>query len=681
MGMSFQPLALVPAAREVLEQVESDLRQKGETASVQLPGDPAVHAYDVMKGITFLDHGMRVKGLDCVACTNGHTLRYEFRITALDGTEIGPVGSSCIFKRVLGQEQATSIGKRLEDGVKAFQRESFRRAQEHLRQEAGTWRDYLRAQGFDWVLLALAGDGYLEPKLKEALRKAQDKDLLLTEAQVRALQAASGVRAARISAAHMPVPAPPPAVVQAADRPSAFQAQDPGSTAPMGGGRRARPGVSPRMGPKEWQQYVIHNRLTTAIQYWEGVEEKLPFDDDVRQEIKETLDGHRALRAEHQVAVVRACKETTVPHDRSPTYLDAQARKEAAKKHQEEQSQRRRADYQAYLNARQRHLESLNEECKAATGKGLIDINATPLRGTQREHIARIAATLNRDQSARVREHLQFWKIRPDDLAPLVAMLPITYNPQPDPARRTVDGFKEYLGFLVNGDRVQHLIRGLPGLLQSPDFESIFAEPLEQYRSGLAVSTARLLRLVEAAQVVLRPSPAPVRPKREPVRGSSSLVKTGTQTVVLSEKERQEFLERWGRGLAEVVPQAERKALRRALQQGTPVPAAAAKAMRDACPPGPRPAKPRPSAPAAPAPKPVREAQEVSTAPRTPTEFTTRLCRLLEHAERHELRIALVKQPLSWAARSFPSEFMEFDGHGGIDPGLIDRLASKLRVT
>jgi hypothetical protein len=546
-----------------------------------------------------------------VACTNGHTLRYEFRITALDGTEIGSVGSSCIFKRVLGQEQATSIGKRLEEGVKAFQRESFRRAQERQRQEAGTWRDYLRAQGFDWVLLALAGDGYLEPKLKEALRKAQDKDLLLTEEQVRALQAASGARATRSSTAHVPVPAPALAVVQAADRPSAFQAQDPGSTAPVGGGRRARPGVSPRMGPKEWQQYVIRNRLTTAIQYWEGVEEKLPFDDDVRQEIKETLDGHRALRAEHQVAVVRACKETTVPHDRSPAYLDAQARKKAAKKYQEEQSQRRRADYQAHLNARQKHLDSLNEECKAASGKELIDINATSLRGTRRDHLARIAASLNRDQSARIREHLQFWKIRPDDLAPLVAMLPITYNPQPDPARRTVDGFKEYLGFLVNGDRVQHLIRSLPGLLRSPDFESIFAEPLEQYRSGLAVSTARLLRLVEAAQVVLRPLPAPKEPRHKPVRGSTSPVKAGAPTVVLSETERQEFLERWGRGLAEVIPQAERKALRRALQQGTSVSANAAKAMRDACQSVMRPAKARPPVPAAPAPQPVRVTQGV----------------------------------------------------------------------
>lgn len=238
--MPFYSLSQVASAKAILDSVAADLRQQGqEAASVQLYGDPQVYQFDVMSGITFFDHGHGVKGLKCQACSTGHGLRYEFRISTLDGHDLGPIGSGCIFTRMLGQDQAKRLGKNLERGLEAYQIQVFAQEQQQALEQAGTWRDYIRSLGFDWVLLALAGEGYIEPTLKARLVKAQQHNQPLTAQDIEALK---GHKGGARTAATPKIPTPRPAAGSVA---ATFQAQLGETSAGIqrGGALRGRPGV------------------------------------------------------------------------------------------------------------------------------------------------------------------------------------------------------------------------------------------------------------------------------------------------------------------------------------------------------------------------------------------------------------------------------------------------------
>lgn len=153
-------LAHVPAARALLQRVQDHLTAQGQQyATVTVPGYDDPQAFDLWTGLHVLDHGTKQPQITSVLCPpgSGHHLRYEFRVTTLGGEVVGPVGSSCIFVRVLGEDAARRIGANLSDQVRAHHARTQTLFQQALLAEAGTWREYLRRQGYEWVLTAMAG--------------------------------------------------------------------------------------------------------------------------------------------------------------------------------------------------------------------------------------------------------------------------------------------------------------------------------------------------------------------------------------------------------------------------------------------------------------------------------------------------------------------------------------------
>lgn len=261
-------LAHVPSARPILERLQQDLTARGERhATVQLLGQVEPHAFDLLTGIGFIDHGERQRDLRCAACPTGHGLRYAFYVTTTAGEVIGPVGSNCVFTRVLGEKAARSLGRKLEGGLAAFQRERHRQEQQRRLEEAGNWRSYLRGLSFDWVLLALAGEGHLPPELRATLEQVQAKNEPLDVATIKAL---------RVLGEGKPDTPRVPRFTPA--RPSTFTASLAPSAAPMklSRVRRFRAAAGSAMPPDEWRQYVARRRLNAALGNWEGVEARLP---------------------------------------------------------------------------------------------------------------------------------------------------------------------------------------------------------------------------------------------------------------------------------------------------------------------------------------------------------------------------------------------------------------------
>ena len=89
---------------EVFEQAKKNNKLVGELAIITDPTH--VYYFDMLSSISVIDHGKGNKPVQCAVCNTHASLRYEFRIECLDNIERGPVGSTCIFSRVLGSEQA-----------------------------------------------------------------------------------------------------------------------------------------------------------------------------------------------------------------------------------------------------------------------------------------------------------------------------------------------------------------------------------------------------------------------------------------------------------------------------------------------------------------------------------------------------------------------------------------------
>ncbi|OOV12461.1 hypothetical protein [Deinococcus sp. LM3] len=295
-------LAHVPATRAVLEHVHQHLTSQGLThATLLVPGREDAAAFDLFTGLHVVDHGARQAHLKCLLCPpgSGHHLRYEFRVTTLTGEQIGPIGSSCVFARVLGEERGRQVGAHLADQVGAHVRRTQTQSQADLLENAGNWREYLRAQGLDWVLTAMAGGGGLSADLREKLQRLQDTEKPLPLAVLSELRVLTRARNEE------PAPsafAPAPAAFQ----PPAAQAARPRRTL------RPRAGAGNRMDHLEWEEYLRASRLTNLVGHWTAVQEHLDLPEDTRDFLLETIRGRRPFRLEDLTLLQRLSRDAGV---------------------------------------------------------------------------------------------------------------------------------------------------------------------------------------------------------------------------------------------------------------------------------------------------------------------------------------------------------------------------------
>ena len=293
-------LAHVPATRAVLEHVHQHLTTQGLThATLLVPGREEAAAFDLFTGLHVVDHGARQAHLKCLLCPpgSGHHLRYEFRVTTLTGEQIGPIGSSCVFARVLGEERGRQVGAHLADQVGAHVRRT--QTQADLLAGASNWREYLRAQGLDWVLTAMAGGGGLSADLREKLQRLQDTEKPLPLAVLSELRVLTRARNEE------PAPsafAPAPAAFQ----PPAAEAARPRRTL------RPRAGAGNRMDHLEWEEYLRASRLTNLVGHWTAVQEHLDLPEDTRDFLLETIRGRRPFRLEDLTLLQRLSRDAGV---------------------------------------------------------------------------------------------------------------------------------------------------------------------------------------------------------------------------------------------------------------------------------------------------------------------------------------------------------------------------------
>lgn len=157
------------------------------------------------RAYTFQDHGA-AGHRDCVACRVDRTRRFALFVDTPRGS-LGPLGSTCLFERVLGlrSQEAQRLARLLEQVAREA---SHRERHQPLLREHPSHVLYLRALGFEWTrdaeLLARAS---LTGAQRQALRTWNKGPLSPLPL------ALFEVLAALTSA--VPDPAPPPAVASA----------------------------------------------------------------------------------------------------------------------------------------------------------------------------------------------------------------------------------------------------------------------------------------------------------------------------------------------------------------------------------------------------------------------------------------------------------------------------------
>lgn len=289
-------LAHVPAARLILEEVQAHLIAKAERyPTMLLPGTTEPKTFDLWMGLHVIDHGTPQVNLNCILCPPGfgRRLRYEFRITTLDDEIIGPVGSSCIFSRALGKRAAQRIGSNLTSQVETYHAQVQKRSQQSRLEAAGNWRSYLREQGFEWVLTAMAGSTELSRELRETLTQLQNLNRPLTQTLHQQLQGLTIKRSAQMS-----MPPSLPAVASVVGTHTAFQAAPPPLARPRSSKGRPSIGAGERMSSDAWQAYLRHNRLNILLGHWEAIEPALLIQEERRSLIRETIQSRRPFRLE-----------------------------------------------------------------------------------------------------------------------------------------------------------------------------------------------------------------------------------------------------------------------------------------------------------------------------------------------------------------------------------------------
>lgn len=362
-------LSHVPSVRPLLEQIQAQLLLQGKGhAEFQMAAGDIVYAFDVLGGIAVMDHRTRQSSLNCVLCTRGHNLRYEFVITTLTGEQIRPVGSSCVFRRALGEQQALAVGRELESGLRRYQDELFRQDQQQRLTAAATWRDYLRELGFEAILLALATRVGVSPSLLNTLNRLErQKGALNRNTFEEVQQAVRDLEARQVSgqntkssegaapaAARFVEVAPPVALV-----------------AP---GRSLKPKASAGqpMSPGDWATYLLKRKINDVIDRWEVIAPLLACPDPEKVEMLRSLRSRRplSLDALTQLNQVKLKLQPSIPEMRRQVADHRDLRRVAGEEQVELQKKARERQRQRRAAAVARH----NRGAKGALDHRVVDV-------------------------------------------------------------------------------------------------------------------------------------------------------------------------------------------------------------------------------------------------------------------------------------------------------------------
>jgi hypothetical protein len=138
--------------RAILIDVKNSVKLQGkDKGELLLRDDPTVYYFDIEQAILVIDHGEGNKPVQCNVCPSRPGIRYEFRVVCDDGIERGPIGSHCIFTRVLGDKKlAQKYGKRIND---TLDEELHKREhQEYFEGVFCNFDSYLELIGHKWLL-------------------------------------------------------------------------------------------------------------------------------------------------------------------------------------------------------------------------------------------------------------------------------------------------------------------------------------------------------------------------------------------------------------------------------------------------------------------------------------------------------------------------------------------------
>ena len=668
-------LAHVPAARRILDEVQDRLVALGAAHPfVLVPGQPEPVFFDLYTGLSVTDHGAPQPGLACVACPpgSGHGLRYEFRVTSLTGEELGPLGSSCLLTGVLGQEEGRRIGSRLTDQVGAHQVREEAREQARLLAEAENWRGYMRAQGFDWVLTALAGSGGLPPELRALLGDLWDKERPLTRPALRQLAALTQERDAPPefgeAAPHTPPPAPPQT-------------------------RRTRL-EGGRLNAADWEAYLGRNRVAQIVRHWAEIAPGLDLPARTRAFLTETIRDRKPFRLEDLTRLQDLGRDAAVQArlvDLGPAEAPAAPERPAP------------------APARAERVMD------PGSGLEMLDVRQDPQWREAQTWYAGLRAAAPTDLWLRLQATMQDGRIRADDYAALCLLLQALVQPQPLSAYRTPRHFLTLLALHLGQSGHFTRAREVLDPARQDEWLALAGADWAQYQGGEAADLPALLGRVLAApasrprakkagkaakgQALKAPVPkkatagkrgaaqapaAPAQPaKAQPVKapksakGASSEApkkqaaapKTAAPQPVVPAQELAkaalhpslrplqaqwaEIKAGWGLGLAELVPALHRRRIAQAVRQGQKELTGeqiadvqgALRLYRFA----------RGQEPAS-----GRAAPE----PRTPAGYAAALGRLFGELELPHLQAALARQGAEWPAAQVPRAYRHFGATG-----------------
>ncbi|KQR25560.1 hypothetical protein [Deinococcus sp. Leaf326] len=453
-------LAHVPAARRILDEVQDRLVAQGAAHPfVQVPGQLEPVFFDLYTGLSVTDHGAPQPGLACVACPpgSGHGLRYEFRVTALSGETVGPLGSSCLFTGVLGQEEGRRIGSRLTDQVGAHQVREEAREQARRLAEAENWRGYMRSQGFDWVLTAMATSGGLPPELHALLSDLWDKERPLTRPALRQLAALTQEREAppEFGEPALTVPPPPPTPLTRRTR--------------LEGGR---------LNAADWDAYLGRNRVAQIVRHWAEIAPGLDLPARTRAFLTETIRDRKPFRLEDLTRLQELGRDPAVQarlQDFGPAELPAAPERMAP------------------APARAERIMD------PGSGLEMLDVRQDPQWREAQTWYAGLRAAAPTDLWLRLQATFQDGRIRADDYAALCLLLQALVNPQPLSAYRTPRQFLTLLALHLGQSGHFTRAREVLDPARQAEWLALAGADWTEYEGGEAAELPALLSRVLAA--------------------------------------------------------------------------------------------------------------------------------------------------------------------------------------
>ncbi|MFC5846857.1 hypothetical protein [Deinococcus petrolearius] len=452
-------LAHVPAARRILDEVQERLVAQGAAHPfVQVPGHPEPVFFDLLTGLSVTDHGAPQPGLACVACPAGagRGLRYEFRVTALSGEDIGPLGSSCLFAGVLGPQEGRRFGSRLTDQVAAHLAREETQEQARLLAEAENWRGYLRAQGFDWVLTALAGSGGLPPELRALLTDLWAKERPLTRPALRQLAALTRERDAPPEFGEPALGTPPPAP-------------------PLTRRTRLEGG---RLNAADWEAYLARNRVAQIVRHWAELAPGLDLPPRTRAFLTETIRDRQPFRLDDLTRLQDLGRDPAVQarlQDLGPAEPPALPERPAP------------------APARAERV------IDPASGLEMLDVRQDPRLREAQDWYAGLRAAAPADLWLRLQATFQDGRIRADDYAALCLLLQTLVHPQSLSAYRSPRHFLTLLALHLGQSGHFTRAREVLDPARQDEWLALAGADWARYRGGEAADLPALLGRLLAA--------------------------------------------------------------------------------------------------------------------------------------------------------------------------------------